>query len=126
MQLHTTPHKAAVSPRLSPVQTWQTLLTYLLEQHYGLELNDTPFGHDDVIQKHIDAGIILADAINTVVEKYDLVRTDRRGFSCLDQSPFITLIDILRAKKAIGLMVRGSYRVATDVTRSLYHQGAKS
>lgn len=35
-----------VASRLSPVQVWQQLLTYLLERHYGLTLNDTPF-HDD-------------------------------------------------------------------------------
>ena len=28
---------------LSPVAVWQMLLTRLLEQHYGLTLNDTPF-----------------------------------------------------------------------------------
>ena len=33
------------------------------------------------IQEHIDAGITLADAINFLVEKYELVRIDRRGFS---------------------------------------------
>ncbi len=34
----------AVPSRPSPVEIWQTLLTYLLDQHYGLTLNDTPFG----------------------------------------------------------------------------------
>ena len=28
---------------LSPVAVWQMLLARLLEQHYGLTLNDTPF-----------------------------------------------------------------------------------
>ncbi len=28
---------------LSPVSVWQQLLTYLLDKHYGLTLNDTPF-----------------------------------------------------------------------------------
>lgn len=82
---------------------WQTLLTYLLEQHYGLTLNDTPLGGDGVIQEHIDASISLCDAINFIVEKYELVRTDRHGFSVTEQSPFISSIDILRARKALGL-----------------------
>jgi hypothetical protein len=30
----------------SPVAIWQMLLTRLLEQHYGLTLNDTPFGDE--------------------------------------------------------------------------------
>ncbi len=37
----------------SPVAVWQTLLTRLLEQHYGLTLNDTPFSDETVIQEHI-------------------------------------------------------------------------
>lgn len=32
------------------------LLTRLLEQHYGLTLNDTPFSDETVIKEHIDAG----------------------------------------------------------------------
>ncbi|WP_227588735.1 TA system toxin CbtA family protein, partial [Klebsiella aerogenes] len=41
------PHRAA-SSRLSSVEIWRKLLKYLLEQHYGLTLNDTPFGNDSV------------------------------------------------------------------------------
>jgi cytoskeleton-binding toxin CbtA-like protein len=32
----TAPATVPVSPCLSPVQAWQTLLTYLLNKHYGL------------------------------------------------------------------------------------------
>ncbi|EGM5696776.1 hypothetical protein IRV73_001693 [Salmonella enterica subsp. enterica] len=59
----------------------QMLLTRLLEQHYGLTLNDTPFSDETVIKEHIDAGITLANAVNFLVEKYEPVRIDRRGFS---------------------------------------------
>ncbi|EBV0465787.1 toxin CbtA, partial [Salmonella enterica] len=96
----------AASSHPSPVAVWQTLLSHLLNQHYGLTLNDTPFGNDGVIEQHIDAGISLCDALNFIVEKYDLVRTDRPGFSITVQSPLITRIDILRARKACGLMTR--------------------
>ncbi|WP_312827527.1 TA system toxin CbtA family protein, partial [Escherichia coli] len=41
----------------SPVTIWQTLLTRLLDQHYGLTLNDTPFADERVIEQHIEAGI---------------------------------------------------------------------
>jgi hypothetical protein len=44
----------------------------------GLTLNDTPFSDESVIQEHIDAGITLADAVNFLVEKYELVRIDRK------------------------------------------------
>ncbi len=53
----------------SPVTIWQTLLTQLLDQHYGLTLNDTPFADERVIEQHIEAGISLCDAVNFLVEK---------------------------------------------------------
>jgi len=104
MQISTVPATVPVSSRLSPMQVWQQLLTYLLEQHYGLTLNDTPFHEDAVIQEHIEAGITLADAVNFLVERYELVRTDRKGFSWQEQTPFLTATDILRARRATGLL----------------------
>lgn len=80
------------------------LLTRLLEQHYGLTLNDTPFSDETVIKEHIDAGISLADAVNFLVEKYELVRIDRRGFSWQEQSPYLRAVDILRARQITGLL----------------------
>ncbi|TBL71489.1 TA system toxin CbtA family protein [Hafnia alvei] len=106
----------------SPVDIWQTLLTHLLNQHYGLTLNDTPFGNDGVIQEHIDAGISLCDAVNVIVEKYDLVRTDRQGFSTQEQSLLISSIDMLRARKACGLMTRNGYKAVTDITHGKYRE----
>ena len=110
-------------PCPSPVVVWQTLLTRLLEQHYGLTLNDTPFGNDGVIQEHIDAGLSLCDAVNFIVEKYELVRIDHHGFSTETQSPLLTSIDILRARKATGLMTRNDYRTVTDITTGKYRGG---
>ena len=86
-----------------PVLVWQTLLTRLLEQHYGLMLKDTPFSDEIVIQEHIDAGITLVDAVNFLVEKYELVRIDRKGFSWQEQSPYLRAVDILRARQTTGL-----------------------
>lgn len=104
MHITTVPATVPVSSRLSPVQVWQQLLTYLLEHHYGLTLNDTPFHDDAVIEGHIDAGITLADAVNFLVERYDLVRIDRKGFTWQEQTPFLTATDILRARRATGLI----------------------
>ena len=100
----TTPQ--AVTLCLSSVAVWQMLLARLLEQHYGLTLNDTPFSDETVIQEHIDAGISLADAVNFLVEKYELVRIDRKGFSWQEQSPYLRAVDILRARQATGLLRR--------------------
>jgi len=99
--------------RPTPVEIWQKLLTYLLERHYGLSLHDTQFSDEQVITQHIDAGISLADALNFLVEKSELVRIDRPGFSIQHQSTFISTIDILRARKATGLMQRTGYKAVT-------------
>ncbi|HEN3279186.1 TPA: toxin [Yersinia enterocolitica] len=104
MQTSTVPVTVPVLSRLSPVQVWQQLLTYLLEHHYGLTLNDTPFHDDAAIQEHIEAGITLVDAVNFLVERYELVRTDRKGFTWQEQTPFLTATDILRARRATGLI----------------------
>ncbi|OKB64530.1 toxin YkfI [Serratia marcescens] len=113
-------HTRAAPSCPSPIIVWQSLLTYLLAQHYGLTLNDTAFSDDAVIHAHIDGRISLADALNAMVEKFDLVRIDRRGFSGQAQSPLVTVIDILRARRACGLMTRAGYQ---EVTRAI--QGGK-
>ena len=106
MKFLPTTNMRAAKPCLSPVTIWQMLLTRLLKKHYGLTLNDTPFCDQTVIQEHIDAGITLANAINFLVEKYELVRIDRRGFSWQEQTPYLTIIDIMRARHDLGLMNR--------------------
>ncbi|HCH7969752.1 TPA: hypothetical protein NHU31_001311 [Citrobacter freundii] len=55
--LATTPQAAMLC--LLPVAVWQMLLAYLLEQHYGLTLNDTPFSDETAIQEYIDASTHL-------------------------------------------------------------------
>lgn len=78
-----------------------------------------------MIQEHIDAGISLCDAVNFIVKKYDLVRTDRRGLNAETQSPLLSSIDILRARKASGLMTRNDYKVVTDITNGKYREGQR-
>ncbi|EMM1285283.1 TPA: toxin [Citrobacter freundii] len=102
----------AAEPCPSPAIVWKILLSRLLDQHYGLTLNDTPFSDETVIQEHINAGITLADAVNFLVEKYELVRIDRRGFNCQEQSPYLRAVDILRARQATGLL-RQSHHPST-------------
>ncbi|WP_288443393.1 TA system toxin CbtA family protein [uncultured Pantoea sp.] len=55
---------------------------------------------------HINAGINLADAVNFLVEKYELVRIDRRGFNWQEQSLYLRAVEILRARQATGLLRR--------------------
>lgn len=87
----------------SPIYVWRRLLTYLLDRHYGLTLNDTPFGDDDAIQECIDAGDALVDALNEMAEGCDLERTDNRGKSLQPVSPLLTPADIRNAQNAMGL-----------------------
>lgn len=105
MEYKTAPSTVSASSCMSPVKTWQILLTHLLERHYGLTLIDTPFHDDRVINEHIEAGITLVDALNFLVERYDLIRIDRRGFSWLEQPPFLTTLEVLHARYATGLKV---------------------
>ncbi len=58
----------------SPAAVWQTLLAYLLQQHYGLTLNDTEFSDERVIEACLSRGMSLCEALNTFAEKYALVR----------------------------------------------------
>lgn len=113
----------ADEPCPSPVQVWQLLLTHLLNKHYGLTLNDTPFGDDSVIQAHITAGISLCDAINFIVERYELVRRDHSRLSLTERSSLIGAIDILRARRATGLIVSSVYSTITRITTDRYKGG---
>lgn len=113
------------SPRPLPVEIWQRLLSHLLDRHYGLTLSDTQFVDEKVIKQHIDAGVTLADALNFMVEKSELVRIDRPGFSIHHQSPFIGATEILRARKATGLLTRNDYHVVTALVTGKYREGKR-
>ncbi len=127
MQIIPVPATVPVLPHPSPVEVWQTLLTHLFERHYGLALNETPFHDEKAIEQHIDAGIALTDAINFLVEKYELVRIDRNGFNGQEQTPYINAIDILRARRTCGLMSQvkqPSPAVYTIVERLCHEAGS--
>ncbi|EOZ1719180.1 TA system toxin CbtA family protein [Yersinia enterocolitica] len=82
---------------------YQQLLAFLLEHHYGLSLNDTPYHDEQAIAQQIEQGISVGDTINTLVEKYALVRIGRNGFSVLAQDPMLSKGDIARARQVVGL-----------------------
>lgn len=122
MKFLPTTNMRAAKPCLSPVTIWQMLLSRLLEQHYGLTLNDTPFCDETVIQEHIDAGITLANAVNFLVKKYELVRIDRNGFTLQERTPYLTVTDILHARRAYGLTNSCSYREVSNIVLSRSRQ----
>ncbi|HDL6895155.1 TPA: hypothetical protein PXM15_002290 [Yersinia enterocolitica] len=94
----------ATPPGALPVSAiYQQLLAFLLEHHYGLSLNDTPYHDEQVIAQQIEREISVGDTINALVDKYVLVRIDRNGFSALAQDPMLSKGDIVRARQASGL-----------------------
>ncbi|MFV8987930.1 TA system toxin CbtA family protein [Serratia fonticola] len=95
-------------PRTTPnanqaLAEYQQLLTWLLNHCYGLELNDTPYHDPQAIAQQIEYGMTVRETINELVEKFDLVRIDRPGFSLLAQDPTLSGGDMLRARSALGL-----------------------
>ncbi|EKN3569224.1 TPA: TA system toxin CbtA family protein [Yersinia enterocolitica] len=82
---------------------YQQLLAFLLEHHYGLSLNDTPYHDEQAIAQQIEQGISVGDTVNALVEQYALVRIGRAGFSALAQDPTLSKGDIARARQGAGL-----------------------
>jgi cytoskeleton-binding toxin CbtA-like protein len=82
---------------------YQQLLSWLLAHCYGLELNDTPYHDDKAIAQQIEHGVTVRETVNELVEKFDLVRVDRPGFSLMAQDPTLNGGDMLRARSALGL-----------------------
>lgn len=103
MKISTAPNTVPVSSRPFPVKVWQQLLTYLLEHHYGLTINDTPSSDDTAILEHIEEGVNFTDAVNFLVERFELVRIDQKGFSWQDQESWLTPLDVHRAQFNLGL-----------------------
>ncbi|HAL1638422.1 TPA: DUF4942 domain-containing protein [Escherichia coli] len=105
----------------SPVTIWQTLLTRLLDQHYGLTLNDTPFADERVIEQHIEAGISLCDAVNFLVEKYALVRTDHTDVICST-----SVSHILAVRKTTLLQIDTLIRQLAEISSMTESIGGKT
>lgn len=82
---------------------YQQLLAWLLVHCYGLELNDTPYHDEQAIAQQIEHGVTVRQAVNELVEKFDLVRIVRPGFSMVAQDPTLSCGDMLRARSALGL-----------------------
>lgn len=54
-------------------QAWQRIVEILLDQHLGLTLNDTSFCEENRVANLCDAGIRPYEAVNELIEKYQLV-----------------------------------------------------
>ncbi len=109
-------HVREASRCLSPVEIWQTLLTRLLDQHYGLTLNDTPFADERVIEQHIEAGISLCDAVNFLVENTPGAYRPA-GIQRLYPLSVNKQYRYPPGTRATGLMTRDNYRTVNNITR---------
>ncbi|HHQ6539177.1 TPA: TA system toxin CbtA family protein [Serratia fonticola] len=107
--LEKTPHTASNNPT---VIEYQQLLTWLLGHCYGLELNDAPYHDDRAIAQQIEHGITVRETVNERVEKFDLIRIDRPGFSLMAQDSTLSGGDMLRARSALGLRSPPHRRIA--------------
>lgn len=56
------------------------------------------------------------------LEKYELIRIDRRGFSSQGQVPYLTVTDILHARRACGLTNSCPYREVSNIVLSRSRQ----
>ncbi|MBF1857744.1 TA system toxin CbtA family protein, partial [Escherichia coli] len=56
---------------------------------------------------------------------YALVRTDQPGFSAGAPSQLINSIDILRARRATGLMTRNNYRMVNNITQGKHPEAKR-
>ncbi|WMT16647.1 TA system toxin CbtA family protein [Serratia fonticola] len=93
-----------ITPSANQARTeYQLLLVWLLKHCYGLELNDTPYHDEQAIAQQIEHGVTVRETINELVEKFNLVRIDRSGFSLMAQDPTLNGGDMLRARSALGL-----------------------
>lgn len=96
------PTQTVFPARLSPITEWQIVLTQLLKTHYGLALDDTPFSDEQTIRTSIHAVLTLSEALNNLVDKYNLQRIDQTAFYC-EPTPYISAYDIQRARRIAGL-----------------------
>ncbi len=99
---------------LSVTTIWRIFIIYLFRKHYGIDINDTPFSEVDTIQSYIASGYSLLEAINTVVEKYNLTKIDCDFLSTEESSPFIRQVDILCSCRMLGLMKGKNYKIVID------------
>ncbi len=67
--------------------SWQMIAGRLLTKYFGLTLNDTDLCEADCVMALQEVGVRPFEAINTLVDKYHLVRLDANPFT--SSSPYL-------------------------------------
>ncbi|MDC9591681.1 TA system toxin CbtA family protein [Xenorhabdus sp. XENO-10] len=72
---------------------WQVIAAALLKRHFGLSLNDTALCETDTVTELIANGVRPSDAINELVDKYDLTRMNASAMT--HSTPYLGVHDEL-------------------------------
>lgn len=75
---------------------WQRLVHHLLTVHFGIGLDDTDLSDEAVACQSVKAGMTASDAVNHLVDKFDLVKLKQSDFPPV--SPYVSEADELIAQ----------------------------
>ncbi|PHM24811.1 TA system toxin CbtA family protein [Xenorhabdus budapestensis] len=72
---------------------WQVIAGTLLKRHFGLNLDDTVLCEADTVAELMAHGVQPFEAINELVDKYDLTRLNAQSMS---STPYLGIHDELK------------------------------
>ncbi|WP_237387955.1 TA system toxin CbtA family protein [Xenorhabdus sp. Sc-CR9] len=72
---------------------WQVIASALLKRHFGLSLTDTVLCETDTVAVLIARGVRPSEAINELVDKYDLIRLNTQVIP--RSTPYVDIHDEL-------------------------------
>lgn len=82
------------------LQHWMDVASRLLVTHFGVTLNDTELSDEDTVISLIESDIRPFEAVNDLVDKFDLVRLNSPGF--IPRSRYLDAADELIAGMQSG------------------------
>ncbi len=110
-------HQQHPTSRLFPFCTGKYRWHGSAEAYTGREVQDIPGVLAVFAERRKDS---FGPYVRLMSVTYALVRTDQPGFSACTRSQLINSIDILRARRATGLMTRDNYRTVNNITLGKY------
>ncbi|SFN39778.1 TA system toxin CbtA family protein [Xenorhabdus japonica] len=72
---------------------WQMIAAALLKRHFGLNLNDTVLCETGTVAELLTSGVRPSEAINELVDKYDLTRLNSQAIP--RSTPYLDIHDEL-------------------------------
>ncbi|WFQ79340.1 TA system toxin CbtA family protein [Xenorhabdus sp. SF857] len=80
---------------------WQVIAGTLLKRHFGLNLDDTVLCEADTVAELMASGVPPFEAINALVDKYDLTRLNAQDMQ--GSTPYLGIHDELRVLFDCGI-----------------------